>query len=104
MNSQLKKGIIDICILKALTKCDSYGYQIIKEVSHVMEITESTLYPVLKRLEKNQLVELYTVEHNFKLRKYYKITPSGFDKIEQFKDEWNQVIKIYEFIMENDYE
>lgn len=77
MDSQLKKGLLEICVLAALAKQDSYGYQIIKDVSQVIEISESTLYPILKRLEASRDLETYSVEHNSRLRKYYRLTDSG---------------------------
>ena len=98
MDSQLKRGLLDICVLKALEKDDSYGYQIIKDVSCVIEISESTLYPILKRLENGELVEVYSVEHNSRLRKYYKITQKGKEKIADFIAEWESVMNVYKFI------
>ncbi len=77
MNAQLKKGLLEFCVLAVLKKGDSYGYQIIKDMSHCIEISESTLYPILKRLEQNNYVETYSQEHNSRLRKYYRMTESG---------------------------
>lgn len=71
MNAQLKKGLLEFCVLAVLKKGDSYGYQMIKDMSHCIEISESTLYPILKRLEQNNYVETYSQEHNSRLRKYY---------------------------------
>lgn len=98
MNIQLKKGLLEFCVLATLKKSDSYGYQIVKDVSGCIEISESTLYPILKRLEKNGYLETYSVEHNSRLRKYYKITQAGIEYIREFLDEWQQVMKIYEFV------
>ncbi|MDU1314796.1 MAG: PadR family transcriptional regulator [Clostridium septicum] len=98
MDIQLKKGLLEFCVLSALQKSDSYGYQIIKDISSCIEISESTLYPILKRLESNKYVETYSVEHNSRLRKYYKITNTGKERIKEFLDEWQQVMKIYYFI------
>lgn len=100
MDTQLKRGLLEICVLKILTKGDSYGYQIIKDVSTVIEISESTLYPILKRLETNKFVEVYSVEHNGRLRKYFKITQDGYKRIKDFVLEWEQVMSIYDFIKE----
>ncbi len=99
MDSQLKRGLIEICVLKSLTRADSYGYQIIKDISPHMELSESTLYPVLRRLETAKLLEVYSVEHNGRLRKYYKITGSGRCKIEDFIREWQDVTRVYNFIL-----
>lgn len=98
MDIQLKKGLLEFCVLAVLKKSDSYGYQIIKDISACIEISESTLYPILKRLEIGSYLETYTVEYNSRLRKYYKITPKGIDYVEEFLDEWKQVMKIYHFI------
>ncbi|AOZ88440.1 PadR family transcriptional regulator [Bacillus xiamenensis] len=98
MNAQLKKGLLEFCVLAVLKKGDSYGYQIIKDISHCIEMSESTLYPILKRLEQNNYVETYSQEHNSRLRKYYRMTKSGREHIAQFLDEWDQVMEIYDFI------
>ncbi len=98
MDIQLKKGLLEFCVLSALQRSDSYGYQIIKDVSNCVEISESTLYPILKRLELNFYVETYSVEYNSRLRKYYKITTAGKERIKEFLDDWQQVMKIYYFI------
>ncbi|APJ09701.1 PadR family transcriptional regulator [Bacillus safensis] len=98
MNAQLKKGLLEFCVLAVLKKGDSYGYQIIKDMSHCIEISESTLYPILKRLEQNNYVETYSQEHNSRLRKYYRMTESGREHMAQFLEEWDQVMAIYDFI------
>lgn len=100
MDTQLKRGLLETCVLKILTKGDSYGYQIVKDVSEVIKISESTLYPILKRLEGNNYLEVYSIEHNGRLRKYFKITNLGEQKIKDFIDEWDDVTKIYDFIKE----
>jgi len=102
MDIQLRRGLLEICVLKVLTKGDSYGYRIVKDVSKYILISESTLYPILKRLEKNNCLKVYTEEHNSRLRKYYKITNIGLEKIEDFLKEWDEVLKVYQFIKEND--
>jgi PadR family transcriptional regulator PadR len=86
MDIQLKRGLLEICVLTVLNRGDSYGYQIIKDVSPYIEISESTLYPILKRLETNQSVVVNSVEHNGRLRKYYKITTTGRNRIVDFLD------------------
>ncbi|MCY1119744.1 PadR family transcriptional regulator [Bacillus safensis] len=98
MNAQLKKGLLEFCVLAVLKKGDSYGYQIIKDMSHCIEISESTLYPILKRLEQNNYVETYSQEHNSRLRKYYRMTERGREHMAQFLEEWDQVMAIYDFI------
>ena len=98
MDAQLKKGLIEICVLVVLNQQDSYGYQIIKDISDYAELSESTLYPILKRLEAGEFVTTYSIEHNSRLRKYYHITDKGKLRIEEFLVEWQDVQKVYEFI------
>jgi len=100
MDIQLKKGLLETCVLTILNRGDSYGYQIIKDVSPYIEISESTLYPILKRLESNDCLTVNSVEHNGRLRKYYKITQTGQEKIHDFLDNWKEVMTVYNFITE----
>lgn len=101
MDIQLKRGVIDVCVLKALSNGDSYGYKIISDISPHMEISESTLYPVLKRLLAAECLTQYSQEYNGRLRKYYSITDKGRKRIDDFLEEWKSMIKIYEFIAED---
>lgn len=98
MDAQLKRGILDACVLSALLKERSYGYRIIKELAPVVTISESTLYPILKRLETSGHLTVQALEHNGRLRKYYAITPSGKDKLKQFIAEWEGIADIYHYI------
>lgn len=98
MDIQLKKGLLEICVLTVLKKEDSYGYKIVKDISSCIEISESTLYPILRRLESNECLDIYSVEHNGRLRKYYKITDKGRLQINEFLSSWQQVTDVYEFI------
>lgn len=98
MDIKLKKGLLEYCVLKVLTNSDSYGYQIIKDISSCVEISESTLYPILKRLEASQCLETYSLEHNGRLRKYYRITNKGENHIKEFLVDWEEVMKVYYFI------
>lgn len=98
MDIQIKRGLLDICVLSAIKDEDSYGYKIIKDIKPYVEISESTLYPILRRLEGAQFLTVLSAEHNGRLRKYYHITPSGLSRIEEFKEEWNEILSIYNFI------
>ncbi|MBE6810438.1 MAG: PadR family transcriptional regulator [Ruminococcaceae bacterium] len=98
MDIQLKRGLLDICVLSAIKGEDSYGYQIIKDMKPFVEISESTLYPILRRLETADLLTVRTAEHNGRLRKYYHITELGLKRIEDFKCEWQEIIGIYNFV------
>ena len=100
MDSQFRRGILDVCVLAVLEKGESYGYQLVKDISQFIEITESTLYPILKRLEQTALLEVFTQEHNGRLRKYYRITPMGRAKITELMKEWEEIVKIYNFIVD----
>lgn len=98
MDIQLKRGLLDVCVLAAIKDEPSYGYRIIKDINPYLEISESTLYPILRRLESAQCLTVKTSEHNGRLRKYYHITEKGLDRIKDFKNEWNEIISIYKFI------
>ena len=98
MDVQLKRGMLDICVLASLLQGDSYGYMIIKDLSPYVEISESTLYPILRRLEEMRAVETYSMAHNGRLRKYYAITPLGQRRIRVFLDEWKSMMDIYAYI------
>ena len=99
MDKQLKRGLLDACVLAAIKDQDSYGYQIIKDISPYVEISESTLYPILRRLEAARCLTVRSVEHNGRLRKYYRITPAGLERIEAFKEDWKEIQAIYRFIV-----
>lgn len=102
MDIQLKRGLLDVCVLKTIKNKDSYGYQMIKDMKPYIEISESTLYPILRRLEATKLLTAHSVEHNGRLRKYYHITSSGLERIETFKEEWKEIMSIYEFIIKEE--
>lgn len=102
MDTQLKKGLLEICVLAALKKEDSYGYKIVKDISPYIEISESTLYPILRRLETSSCLSIYTVEYHGRLRKYYQITPIGLERINEFLQGWQSILHIYEFIKGED--
>lgn len=104
MDIQRKKGLLDICVLAVLSKGASYGYMIMGKVSECIEISESTLYPILKRLEQSGSLRTYTQAHNGRIRKYYEITETGRTKIEEFLGEWEEIKTIYRFIEENNKE
>lgn len=98
MDIQLKRGLLDICVLAAIKGEDSYGYKIIKDMKPYIELSESTLYTILKRLETANMLTVRTAEHGGRLRKYYRITGAGLQRIEDFKDEWKEILSIYRFV------
>ena len=102
MDIQLKRGLLDICVLAAIKNQDSYGYQIIKDMKPFVDISESTLYPILRRLEASELLTVRSAEHNGRLRKYYRITEKGLARIAEFREEWKQMVAIYDFVAKED--
>lgn len=102
MDTQLKRGLLDVCILKCLEAQDSYGYKLIADVSFHIEISESTLYPILKRLEEQELISNYKEEHNNRLRKYYKITATGKKRLKDLIKEVKKMGAVIEFIVGGD--
>ena len=99
MDIQLKRGLLDVCVLAAIKDEDSYGYKIIKDLKPYTDLSESTLYTILKRLEGAEMLTVRTTEHGGRLRKYYHITAAGIRRIEEFKEEWKEVDSIYQFVI-----
>ncbi len=103
MDIQLKRGLLDVCVLAAIKSEDSYGYKIIKDMRPYIEMSESTLYTILKRLEMADMLTVRSAEHGGRLRKYYHITERGLKRIGDFKEEWKEIVSIYRFVTkEND--
>ena len=102
MDIQLKRGLLDVCVLAAIKNEDSYGYQIIKDLKPCIELSESTLYTILIRLEAANMLTVRSAEHGGRLRKYYHITPECRKRIEDFKDEWKEIMSIYRFVTKED--
>ena len=98
MDIQLKRGLLDVCVLAAIKNEDSYGYKIIKDIKPYVTVSESTLYPILRRLEASECLTVRSVEHNGRLRKYYHITQAGLDRIAAFTEEWKEIMSIYKFV------
>lgn len=98
MDIQLKRGLLDVCVLTAIKDEESYGYKIIKDLKPYVVLSESTLYTILKRLETSKMLTVRTAEHDGRLRKYYRITHLGVKRIEEFKEEWKDVMTIYQFV------
>ena len=101
MDAQLRRGLLDVCVLTAIKNEDSYGYKIIKDLKPVVELSESTLYTILKRLEEAKMLTVRTTEFEGRLRKYYHITNLGYQRIEDFMQEWKELMKVYTFIAED---
>ncbi len=102
MDMQLKRGLLDVCVLAAIKSEESYGYKIIKDLKPYIALSESTLYTILKRLETANMLTVRTAEHGGRLRKYYHITAAGLERIAEFKDEWHEILSIYRFVTKED--
>jgi len=102
MDAQLKRGLLEVCVLSAIKGGETYGYKIIKDMKPYIELSESTLYTILKRLELADMLTVRSAEHMGRLRKYYKITKAGLGRIEDFKEEWGEMMAIYRFITRED--
>lgn len=101
MDTQRKKGVLEICVLAALQKEPSYGYRIVSDITPYIAVSESTLYPILRRLEGTGCVSTFTQEHSGRLRKYYKLEQPGKEKIEQFLAEAEEMRCIYKYVEED---
>ena len=99
MDMQMKRGLLDVCVLAAIKDTESYGYKIIKDMKPYLEMSESTLYTILKRLETARMLTVRSAEHNGRLRKYYLITDVGLRRLEEFKEEWKEIVSIYRFVV-----
>ena len=102
MDIQLKRCLLDVCVLAAIKNEDSYGYKIIKDMKPYIELSESTLYTILKRLETAQMLTVWSAEHGGRLRKYYRITDAGLNRIEDFRNDWKEIESIYRFVTRED--
>jgi len=98
MDIQLKRGLLDVCVLAAIKDAESYGYKIIKDMKPYIELSESTLYTILKRLETAEMLTVRSAEHGGRLRKYYRITDAGIRRIEEFKSDWKEILSIFKFV------
>ena len=102
MDIQLRRGLLEICVLAAIKNEESYGYRIIKDMRPYIVLSESTLYTILKRLETAQMLTVRTAEHGGRLRKYYRITDAGRRRIAEFRNEWSEILSIYRFVTKED--
>ena len=98
MDIQIKRGLLDVCVLAAIKNEDSYGYKIIKDLKPYIDISESTLYPILRRLESASMLTVHSAEHNGRLRKYYHITDYGRQRLRDFSEEWKEIYAVYQYI------
>lgn len=102
MDIQIKRGLLDVCVLAAIKDEESYGYRIIKDIRPYVDISESTLYPILRRLESAKCLTVRSAEHNGRMRKYYRITNDGLKRLCDFESEWKEIMSIYKFVSGED--
>lgn len=94
MNKEFKKGILEICVLHYINQEDRYGYQIVQELQSVFNIKESTIYPILKRLNRDGKLDTYLKESSSgPARKYYKITTDGEEFLQVSLTNWNEFVE-----------
>lgn len=98
MDAQLKRGLIEACVLAVLRRGESYGYRIIRDLSGCIEVSESTLYPILRRLEAAGCLAAHDVPHSGRLRRMYALTALGQARLDAFLDNWRDVMRAYTFI------
>lgn len=99
MNTQMKKGLLEYCVLSQLRNGESYGYRMIKDISEYIAISESTLYPILRRLEAEGLVLTRNVEYNNRIRRYFSLTEEGKERIDSFVEERQELMRVIDFIL-----
>ncbi|RZT23391.1 PadR family transcriptional regulator [Fictibacillus sp. BK138] len=94
MNVQFKKGVLELCVLVLTSKKDRYGYELVEEISKKFEISEGTIYPLVRRLTKEGLFSTYLMESNEgPPRKYYRITEKGIELKNELLQDWQQFTK-----------
>jgi PadR family transcriptional regulator PadR len=102
MNTQLKKGILELCVLAVLDRKDCYGYELVNEISKNIEISDGTIYPILRRLNQEGYFTTYLQEsQEGPPRKYYKLTQLGKNTKEELLKEWfDYVNEVNSIVME----
>ena len=99
MDPQIKRGLLDACVLAVLSQGESYGYKITQDAFGLMEVSESTLYPVLRRMEGQGFLVTRQQEYNGRLRKYYRLTNSGESRLVAFRGEWREIKRVIDYIV-----
>ncbi len=103
MNTQLKKGVLELCVLAVINRKDSYGYEIVESLADIINMSEGTIYPMLRRLSKENYVEIYYKESQTgPQRKYYKITETGKEYLKKSYEDWNTLVYGVRSILEED--
>lgn len=105
MNSQLKRGTLELCVLSIVNEHDCYGYELVNRISECMQVTEGTIYPLMKRLKDSGTIDSYIVEsQEGPPRKYYKITDVGSGELERLTGEWFEFIDSVNKLLKGDKE
>lgn len=100
MNTQFRKGVLEICVLALIYNKDMYGYEIVQNISKVIDVNEGTIYPILRRLTKEEYFETYILESSEgPARKYYKITKLGVKNLDKLLKEWKEFIKAVDILI-----
>ncbi len=101
MDTQFKKGVLEVAVLSLLQKKDYYGYELVQKISEKIEISEGTLYPLLRRLKKEGFLKTYLKESKEgPSRKYYQLTKKGKEKAKKMKTEWKDFVKKIRSVIE----
>ena len=102
MNSQFNKGVIEMCVLALVAKRDFYGYELVEAISKKIEISEGTIYPILRRLTLEKYFDTYLKESSEgPPRKYYRMTNNGQKQTEKLLKEWKKFSSDVEFLLQN---
>lgn len=103
MNTQFNKGVVEMCVLVLVSTKDRYGYELVEKISKHIEISEGTIYPILRRLTQEKYFETYLKESSEgPPRKYYRMTPHGHDETQKMKMAWKQFLKNVNTIIEEE--
>ena len=88
MTFQLGAALLDACVLAVLSRGDAYGYVLTQQVRQVIEVSETALYPVLRRLQKDGCLDTYDQPYQGRNRRYYRVTPQGVERLEEYRQQW----------------
>jgi PadR family transcriptional regulator PadR len=105
LNTQFKKGVVELCILKIISIKDMYGFEVIEVLSNLLDVNENTIYPILRRLTQQGLFSIYEKETKLGApRKYYRITDQGLVQLETYLKDWNLFVENVNYILGGSYE
>ncbi|GAA5785306.1 PadR family transcriptional regulator [Chitiniphilus shinanonensis] len=100
MKTQLKKGVLDLCVLAVLDRGDSYAYELVNQLAQGMQISEGTIYPLMRRLQAEAWVETYLVESSAgPSRKYYRLTAAGRAELDAMRREWRDFVSEVDLVL-----